>query len=252
MEYTEYVGILRIGLAFLGGGILTAILSSYIDLIKERQQALRQDVFDPIYDEIVRVVDGELPYESGEFKSEWEDLDPHKKYGVNENTRKNLKEYSDYISDYDKLVDYLRKSIRQKGEKEGTQVFLQTNNNSMIVLPTVPSRSSNIFADNFVNQYAPVLLKSKTAEDLEENLKKFAVDNNRTDKRDFRAWPSEYYTEIWDSVEEAEEEWLEENGFDGRFELFREIQTIATEIRPHIESQMDNVRSWRYWFPSFR
>ncbi|WP_152422613.1 hypothetical protein [Natrinema pellirubrum] len=247
----DYIEILRFGLAFLGGGILTAILSSYIDLIRDRQDELKNEVYDPIYDELMLAKDGELPYDSGEFRSEWKDIDPHKKYSIGENTRSELNTYSNHIDQCNDLVASIRSEIYQRAN-DGSNLFVATQGGSMVILPSSPQRTSELYADNFVKTYASVLLRSRSAESLEKELIEYSIESNHANKKSFRMWPSEYYLEVWDCIEEAEKEWANNNDFSSRFELFDTIQKEAMEIHPEIESQMKKMRSWAYWIPILR
>ena len=78
------------GLLSAATGVLVAVSTAALSVHRENERWLRDNIHEPLYEELKSVLAGELPRENGGYKSMWAKLNYYKTYRVSRDLKRGL------------------------------------------------------------------------------------------------------------------------------------------------------------------
>jgi hypothetical protein len=120
------------GLLSAATGVLVAVSTAALSVHRENERWLRDNIHEPLYEELKSVLAGELPRENGGYKSMWAKLNYYKTYRVSRDLKRGL---DGYTSDLAELTETERpEDVERFGEAISDATF--RNDVPVIELPS--------------------------------------------------------------------------------------------------------------------
>lgn len=161
------------------GGIAATIVGVVVKTSRDQARKKRDEVYKPIFNEIVSVSKGNLTIEDGQIVSIWDDFDQEKKHRMSDRIVTLLEDYAQHLEALNRLLRKTEKVINQDiGDEDGilpkeiTSYLDQDMPNNQIVYSRFSDGS--IEKTGSVNGLLTIagseLIHAEDAEELEERL----------------------------------------------------------------------------------
>lgn len=161
------------------GGIAATIVGVVVKTSRDQARKKRDEVYKPIFNEIVSVSKGNLTIEDGQIVSIWDDFDQEKKHRMSDRIVTLLEDYAQHLEALNQLLRKTEKVINQDiGDEDGilpkeiTSYLDQDMRNNQIVYSRFSDGS--IEKTGSVNGLLTIagseLIHAEDAEELEERL----------------------------------------------------------------------------------
>ena len=157
MDVLNFISIL------IGGGVLGIILQKYIESKREKQARLRE-IYNLLYDDMYQITNEEL-----QTKLEYDEMDPHRKYEIDEEIRDLFESYIEKQETLRNLIRNIKIEMYNRGQEQSHELYIKNKETRKIKLRN--NRKQGLYLDNFVDTFGLVLLQCANAEELGMELK---------------------------------------------------------------------------------
>jgi hypothetical protein len=209
------------------GGIAATIAGVVVKTSRDQARKKRDEVYKPIFNEIVSVSKGNLTIEDGQIVSIWDDFDQEKKHRMSDRTVTLLEDYAQHLKALNRLLRKTEEVINQDIDdedgilpKEITSYLDQDMPNNQIVYSRFSDGS--IEKTGSVNGLITIagseLIHAEDAEELEERL--------------------------WDNLSPEHKKWVEDwdrECFEGLLRLRSQIEENSINRNSELEDLNETV-----------
>jgi hypothetical protein len=209
------------------GGIAATIVGVVVKTSRDQARKKRDEVYKPIFNEIVSVSKGNLTIEDGQIVSIWDDFDQEKKHRMSDRIVTLLEDYAQHLEALNRLLRKTEKVINQDiGDEDGilpkkiTSYLDQDMPNNQIVYSRFSDGS--IEKTGSVNGLITIagseLIHAEDAEELEERL--------------------------WDNLSPEHKKWVEDwdrECFEGLLRLRSQVEENSINRNSELEDLNETV-----------
>lgn len=209
------------------GGIAATIVGVVVKTSRDQARNKRDEVYKPIFNEIVSVSKGNLTIEDGQIVSIWDDFDQEKKHRMSDRIVTLLEDYAQHLKALNRLLRKTEKVINQDiGDEDGilpkkiTSYLDQDMPNNQIVYSRFSDGS--IEKTGSVNGLITIagseLIHAEDAEELEERL--------------------------WDNLSPEHKKWVEDwdrECFEGLLRLRSQVEENSINRNSELEDLNETV-----------
>lgn len=226
-------------------GLMSGVIIMAVKKIQESRKKKKEDIYSPLYDEFAEISEEGLSIpnrtRNGIYSSEWHNFEPSERIQIDEELRSDLLDYYERIDDLEGLIEAVDKELSTRVKQTE---LLRKFDNQYQFLPIIRNRTEGIRPDKIIRtydwltRYGDILIKAESAEDLYIRIKEFDKTSNVGPKSS-QFWSKRHYELIWDTYEDAEEQWLETNQYSSTGELVDEIESQAEDIKNKLGDKLD-------------
>jgi hypothetical protein len=245
-------GIIPLISAILTGliGVGGTLLGVYYQRKSESHRQLVDKIYQPLYDGLIEVAEGELPSDaSGEgFNSYWDGLDSYWQSKVDNELRDELNEYSDMLDAADTVFFVIADELvsnrelndinaieRRKGSSEYEEVkllFRQSSNDSR--------KTYTPLVDWFYS-YSLALFQSTDTDELRSKLEKQADSLSPEHRRAIDSLDDRHILALSKAIDTADNQVEYPKDISSTSSLIEAIETKAESLSPKLEQKADSL-----------
>jgi hypothetical protein len=246
VQITPLISALLTGLI----GLLGTLVGVYYQRKSERRRQLASKIYRPLYDELVEVEDGKLPFDTSDeqFSSYWSGLDRYWQSRVDEKLQKRLEVYTDLLDVANSAFLVIAEEIVSNRELHEVKNSHSSGGSSEYVdvkllfkQSSSGGRNTHTALVNWFGAYSTALLESTETDELRENLEKRAEELSPEHRRAIDSWEDEHLVELGKAIQEADDSVDYPDNVSSTDELFERLKTEAESLSTVVKQKADSL-----------
>jgi hypothetical protein len=246
IQITPLISALLTGLI----GLLGTLAGVYYQRKSETRRQLASKIYRPLYDELVEVAEGELPFDTSDeqFSSYWSGLDRYWQSRVDEALQKRLEEYttllavanSAFLEIAEEIVSN-RKLHEVKNSRSGGGSSEYVDVKLLFKQSSSGGRKTYTALVDWFGAYSTALLESTDIDELRENLEKRADELSPEHRRAIDSWEDEHLVELGKAIQQADDSVDYPDDVSSTDELFERLKTEAESLSIAVKQKADSL-----------
>lgn len=256
---SEVINFLQGSLPILGpllGALLGAYAGAYLQRKFEERNRIRQEIHRPLYNELSKASEGNLPFNHVEnkYRSIWSDFDPFKKIQLTDNIVDSLNEYEKKLIGLKNLepnsitggnisteqINEFEKSIYDKFPNDllEEQQLTSTGEYSGFVA----EGSGELKPDRLMSEIGISLFAAQSAPELRELMFNLAEAKSRHLHETIVMWDNEHEgweVNFFEALKDSENDHFQ--NYKRAAELYREIMKESQKIGDELENRINKI-----------
>jgi len=231
-------------------GLLGTLVGVYYQRRSETHRQLANQIYQPMYDELVDVSEGELPFDISDerFCSYWSELDRYWHSRVDEKLREQIEEYVDLLDVADtafleiaEAIVSNRKlnSVNDTVSGSGSSEYVETK--LLFKESSSGGRQTTAPLVDWFEAYSTPLLEAKDTDELRQKLEEQADNRSPEHRRAIDSWEDDDLIELGKAIQEADEQVDFPDEISSTHELFEKLKTEADSLSEVVKQKTDRL-----------
>lgn len=228
-------------------GLFGTLVGVYYQRKSETHRQLVNQIYRPMYNELIEVTEGDLPFDTSEerFRSYWIELDRYWHSQVDKNLRDQIKNYVELLdianSVFFVIAEEIKSNIRLNTVKSsragsGTSAYVDTK----LLYRVSGGKNSYVPLVDWFESYSTAILKATDIDELRENLEKQADSLSPEHRRAIDAMEDEHIIELGKAIDKADTEVDFPEGISSTGELFEELKGEAKSLSNNVKQKSES------------
>jgi len=246
IQITSLISALLTGLI----GLFGTIVGIYYQRKSETRRQLANQIYQPLYDELVKVAEGDLPFDTSDeqFCSYWSELDRYWQSRVDAELRGRLEDYTNLLDVADSAFLEIAEEIvsnrklheiKDTRSASGSSEYVEAK--LLFKKSSSGGRSTYTALVDWFGAYSTALFESTDIDELRENLEEQADDLSPEHRRAIDAWEDEHLVELGKAIQEADSEVDYPDDVSSTEELFERLKTEAESLSIAVKRKADSL-----------
>jgi hypothetical protein len=231
-------------------GLLGTLVGVYYQRRSETHRQLARQIYQPMYDELVEVAEGELPFDTSDerFRSYWSELDRYWHSRVDNELRDQIEEYVDlldvansaFLEIAEEIVSNRKLSdVKDTRSASGSSEYVEAK--LLFKESSSGGRSTYMPLVDWFGAYSTALLEATDTTELRQKLEEQADDLSPEHRRAIDSWEDKHLVELGKAIQTADEEVDFPDGVSSTDELFEKLMSEADTLSKKVKQKTDRL-----------
>ncbi|WP_144049893.1 hypothetical protein [Halorubrum ezzemoulense] len=243
-EITPLISALLTGLI----GLFGTLAGVYYQRRSETHRQLVNQIYRPLYDELVEVTEGDLPFDTSDeqFRSYWTELDHYWHSRVDEDLQEQIERYTSLLDVADSVFYVIAEEIRtniklndviSSTAGNGTTAYVDTK----LLYRVSGGKKTHTSIVNWFESYSTAVLDATDVGELRENLEEQADSLSPEHRRAIDSFDDKHLKELGKGIKKADTEVDFPEGVSSTNELFEELRCQANILSIDVKNKLDSL-----------
>ena len=231
-------------------GLIGTLAGVYYQRRSETHRQLANQIYQPMYDELVEVSEGNLPFDTSDerFRSYWSELDRYWHSRVDDKLRDQIEEYVDlldvansaFLEIAEAIVSNRKLSdVKDTRSASGSSEYVEAK--LLFKESSSGGRQTNTALVDWFEAYSRALLEATDTEELRQKLEQQADDLSPEHRRAIDSWEDKHLVELGKAIQEADKQVDFPSGISSTEELFEKLKTEAESLSEEVKQKTDGL-----------
>lgn len=235
------------------GGIIATLIGVYFKVYLDQFRWKINNIYQPLYAGIGRVKHRDIEFEGDGLKSVWSEFDEADKVRMDSTIIQMMNEYHRHIESLNEILrnveDHIAEDVLAGSEILPEEITNPDSNRTRSTVNIIYARSPNgssraqSTVNNFTQNYGVDLIYSEDPEDLRS---RFLDTDSHVTRGYFQEWPMEAFEGLYQIVENASEEWAQNQNSQDRIQVIEELDALTEDLESQLRRRMS---LWRAFLP---
>lgn len=231
-------------------GLIGTLAGVYYQRRSETHRQLANQIYQPMYDELVEVSEGDLPFDTSDerFRSYWFELDRYWHSRVDDELRNQIEEYVDLLEIANLAFLEIAEEIISNRKLSDVKDTRSTSGSSEYVEAKLLFKQSSSGGRKtytplveWFEAYSTALLEATDTTELRRKLEEQADDLSPEHRRAIDSWEDKHLRELGKAIQEADEQVDFPGTISSTEELFENLKSEAESLSEAVKQKTDGL-----------
>lgn len=231
-------------------GLIGTLVGVYYQRRSETHRQLANQIYQPMYDELVEVSEAELPFDISDeqFCSYWSELDRYWHSRVDDKLQSHIEEYIGLLNVANSaFIEIAEKIISSREIREVKQTRSASGSSEYVEAKLLFKRSSSGGRRSYTplvdwfEAYSTALLESTDTTELRQKLEEQADDLSPEHRRAIDSWEDKHLRELYKAIQEADEQVDFPGPISSTEELLKKLKSESYSLSEELKQKADKL-----------